>query len=246
MKKLVLYYFICFTLLSCASQNPANFPINPYDIVKVGIIPSKNKVELKRAVSEESIQMDDDYTDEIAENSNSTIDLFFKSKVIETSHLSALNSEDAKLVDTELENYFNKLTNSGKKNPNNFDAEGDLAIVKAIRVSDEFANILKKNNLRFAITSYTFGFTRTKKSERNRKIANVGRIALGVGMAVLTGYGLYGKDIPYHSTTYFFLVDAERQKLTMYNIEDSNIDPTDKNALSNQIFSGLGDYWYKK
>jgi hypothetical protein len=246
MKKLVLYYFICSTLLSCASQNPANFPINPYDIVKVGIIPSKNKVELKRAVSEASIQMDDDYTDEIAENSNSTIDLFFKSKVIETSHLSALNYEDAKLVDTELENYFNKLTNSGKKNPNNFDAEGDLAIVKAIRVSDEFANILKKNNLRFAITSYTFGFTRTKKSERNRKIANVGRIALGVGMAVLTGYGLYGKDIPYHSTTYFFLVDAERQKLTMYNIEDSNIDPTDKNALSNQIFSGLGDYWYKK
>jgi len=163
MKKLLLYYFICFTLLSCASQNPANFPINPYDIVKVGIIPSKNKVEFKRAVIEASIQMDDDYTDEIAENSNSTIDLFFKSKGIETSHLSTLNSEYAKLVDTELENYLNKLTNNGKKNPNNFDAEGDLAIVKAIGISDEFANILKKNNLRFAFTSYTFGFTRTKK-----------------------------------------------------------------------------------
>jgi hypothetical protein len=246
MKKLVFYCLICFTIFSCATQNPANFPINPYDILKVGIVPSKNKVELKRSVSEANLQMDDDFTDEIAENSNSTIDLFFRSKHIETAHLSTLSSDELKLVDTEMEDYFNKLTNNGTKNPNNFDAEGDLAIVKSIKVSDEFAKILKKNNLRFAITSYTFGFTRTKKSERNRKIANVGRIALGVGMAVLTGYGLYGKDIPYHSTTYFFLVDADRQKLTMYNIEDGNIDPTDKNALSNQIFAGLGDYWYKK
>jgi hypothetical protein len=228
MKKLVFYCLICFTIFSCATQNPANFPINPYDILKVGIVPSKNKVELKRSVSEANLQMDDDFTD------------------IETAHLSTLSSDELKLVDTEMEDYFNKLTNNGTKNPNNFDAEGDLAIVKSIKVSDEFAKILKKNNLRFAITSYTFGFTRTKKSERNRKIANVGRIALGVGMAVLTGYGLYGKDIPYHSTTYFFLVDADRQKLTMYNIEDGNIDPTDKNALSNQIFAGLGDYWYKK
>jgi len=202
MKKLVFYCLICFTIFSCATQNPANFPINPYDILKVGIVPSKNKVELKRSVSEANLQMDDDFTDEIAENSNSTIDLFFRSKHIETAHLSTLSSDELKLVDTEMEDYFNKLTNNGTKNPNNFDAEGDLAIVKSIKVSDE--------------------------------------------MAVLTGYGLYGKDIPYHSTTYFFLVDADRQKLTMYNIEDGNIDPTDKNALSNQIFAGLGDYWYKK
>jgi hypothetical protein len=246
MKKLVLFCFVCFTLCSCASTKPANFPINPYDNKKVGIIPSNNKIEMKRAVSEANVEMNDDFSDEISENSDSTIDLFLRSKSIETYNLSELSSEDAKLVNDEMESYFNKLTDNGKKNPNNFDAEGDLAIVKGIRVSDEFASILRKNNLRFAITTYTFGFTRTKKSERNRKIANVGRVALGVGMAVLTGYGLYGRDIPYHSTTYFFLVDAERQKLAMYNIEDGNIDPTDKNSLSSQIFSGLGDYWYKK
>lgn len=247
MRKLIFYLFICFTLCNCVAEKPANFPINPYDIKKVGIIPSNNKVLIKKAVSEQNSQMEDeDYTDEIRENANSTIKLFMKSKGIETQDLSTLDSVETKLIDDEMGDYFNKLTNNGKKNPQNFNAEEDLAIVKSIRMSDVFANILKKNNLRFALTSYTFGFARTQKSERNRKIANAGRIVLAVGMAVLTGYGLYGKEIPYHTTTYFFLVDAERQKLTMYNIEDTDTDPTNKNALGNQIFSGLGDYWYKQ
>jgi hypothetical protein len=126
-----------------------------------------------------------------------------------------------------------------------FNHQANREAFSNIRVSDDVVNLIKANNHRFALATVTLGFTRSKKNERNRQLANGGKALLGVGLAVLTGGFVFVRGIPYKSVTYFFLIDAEHKNIAMYTKETEEIDPTNSSSINWQINWGLEDYWIR-
>jgi hypothetical protein len=160
-----------------------------------------------------------------------------------------LSENETTVIEKEIGNYLTKMenTNNGrfKKITENFNFPKSQNDFKNIRVSDEVANILKRKNLKFALAVVTIGFTRTKKNEDNRKLANAGKLILTTAAMLTTGILLLHQGIPYQSTSYFFVIDAERQNLSMYNKKIAEIDPSNKYSIQGQINWGLEDYWVR-
>lgn len=248
--KICVFYLllIAFFITSCASQKPIISLTNPYEIKKVGILSPQNYIQVLAAKSEEPVD-DENYTVEVNLNAKQSVGSFLSTRNIQFENVSA-NLKEEQIIQKEIESYFNKMDGADRqnamRNPQKFNYQANRDIFSSIKVSEEFANILKENNLRFALSTITVGFTRTKKNEINRQWGNVGKIALGATVAVLTGAGVFFRGIPYRSVTYFFLVDAERKSLTMYSKKMEEIDPTINSSLQWQINMGLGEYWVER
>jgi hypothetical protein len=235
--RVLLCLFFPFFIISCASQKPITSLSNPYEIKKVGIISPQNYIQVLSSKSDERVD-DEDYSEAVNLNAIQSISSFLGTRNIQYENVSA-NREEEKIIQKEIESFFNKMDGADKQNamrdPRRFNYQ-----------AEEFAKILKENNLRYALSTITVGFTRTKKNEINRQWGNAGKIVLGATMLALTGIGVFYRGIPYRSITYFFIVDAERKSLTMYSKKMEEIDPTVNSSLQWQINWGLGEYWIEK
>ncbi len=245
MKHIILYSFILFYLCSCATQKPITSTVNPANIKNVMIVPPINSIKVFYAQSDE-IAEGEDYFGEVQNSSIKAIKLFFDTHKIEYDELSA-NKDEENILSQEIAEYYAKMDGPDRKNAMigdvkyNYKANRDACA--KIRISDNVANLIKANNQRFALATITIGFTRSKKNERNRQLANAGKVILGVGLAVLTGNFLFMRGIPYKSITYIFLIDAEQKNIAMYSKKTAEIDPINIGMLQQQIFNGLEEYW---
>jgi hypothetical protein len=246
--RVLLCLFFPFFIISCASQKPITSLSNPYEIKKVGIISPQNYIQVLSSKSDERVD-DEDYSEAVNLNAIQSISSFLGTRNIQYENVIA-NREEEKVIQKEIESYFNKMDGVDRQNamrdPRRFNYQANRDIFTSIKVSDKFAKILKENNLRYALSTITVGFTRTKKNEINRQWGNAGKIVLGATMLALTGVGVFYRGIPYRSITYFFIVDAERKSLTMYSKKMEEIDPTVNSSLQWQINWGLGEYWIEK
>lgn len=245
MKKIILYFFACFCLFSCASQKPITSIVHPLQIKRVGILPSYNYVKVLAARSDDEVR-DEDYTEEIGINSEEAVAKFFDEQKIEHENVS-FNQEEGIIIQKEIADYYTKLdadlSGNSMRDPKKFNYQMNREVFGNIKVSDRVIRILQDNNLRFALATVTIGFTRTRKNEVNRKWANAGKLILGAAVAGLTGVGVFFRGIPYRSATYFFLIDAEKKNLSLYTKKMAEIDPTNKSSLQGQLTFGLEDYW---
>ena len=245
MKRILLYIAALYFFCSCATQRPITSAVNPSNIKNVMIVPPINSVRVFYAQSDE-IAEGEDYFEEVQNSSSKAIKLFFDTHKIEYDDLSA-NREEESVLAKEIAEYYTKMDGPDRKNAMigdvNFNYQANRDACTNIRISDNVANLIKANNQRFALATITLGFTRSKKNERNRQLANAGKVALGVGLAVLTGSFLFIRGIPYKSVTYFFLIDAEQKNIAMYSKKTAEIDPTNIGMLQQQIFNGLEEYW---
>jgi hypothetical protein len=245
MRKLIVYCIALICLSSCASQKPITSSIHPFQIKKVGILPSYNYVKVLAARSEEEVK-DEDYTAEIGINSEEAITKFFDDQKIEHENVS-FNPEEGIIIQKEIADYYTKLdadlSQNSMRDPKKFNYQANRDVFGKIRVSDRVVKILQENNLRFALATVTIGFTRTHKNEVNRKWGNAGKLVLGAAVAGLTGFGVFFRGIPYRSVTYFFLIDAEKKNLSLYTKKMAEIDPLNKSSLQGQLTFGLEDYW---
>ena len=214
MRKLIVYSIASIWLLSCASQKPITSSLHPLQIKKVGILPSYNYIKVLAARSEEEVK-DEDYTAEIGINTEEAITKFFDEQKIDHENVS-FNQQESIIIQKEIADYYTRLdadlSQNSMREPKNFNFQANRDVFNNIKVSDRVVKILQENNLRFALATVTIGFTRTHKNEVNRKWGNAGKLVLGAAMAGLTGFGVFFRGIPYRSTTYFFLIDAEKKE----------------------------------
>jgi hypothetical protein len=247
MKKFLLYCFAFFSLCSCATQKPITSQVNPAEIKNVLIIPPINSVKVLHAQNDEVIE-DENYFDQVQNSCSDAIKKFFDNHKINYDELSA-NREEESFLSKEISEYYLKMDGPDRRNAMigdvKFNHQANREAFTNIKVSDEVANLIKANNHRYALVAITLGFTRSKRNERNRQLANGGKALLSVGMAVLTGGFVFIRGIPYKSVTYLFLIDAEKKNMAMYTKESQEIDPTNSSSINWQINWGLEDYWVR-
>ena len=246
MKKSVFYCYILLTLCSCATNKPITSTLNPAEIRKVGILQPIVSLKIYAANSEQEIQSEEP-SYEIRENVDEAIKSTFIEYKVNFESIS-LNPIESGIINKEVESFFNKMEDAGsarfKKFSENFNYPKSREAFAAIKVSQEVVEILNKHNMKFALATLTVGFTRSKKNENNRVLANAGKLLLTAALFT-TGIFAYHQGIPYRSNTYFFLIDAERKNLSMYNKKVAEIDPTNESSMKGQINWGLEDYWVR-
>jgi hypothetical protein len=248
MKKLLLFSIIYSLLVSCASPRPITSKLNPNDVKSLSVFPHLSAVKIFNAKNEaitDPLEISNRCL-EINENADGVISSFLDKKKIQHNKLEMSQDDEEIFVqeivayitlmkEKDLDSFLNKTKNYNSKNTRTAFAE--------IIVSDKVIEIIKKNNQRFALTTVTLGFTRTKKNEFNRKFANVGKAALAIGAVILTDGGLYVRSIPNLSNTYLILIDAQEKKLAMYIKKTEEFNPFEKEFLSEQVTFGLENYW---
>ena len=209
------------------------------------VIPPINSIKVLYAQSDEVVE-DENYFEQVQNSSDKAIKFFFDTNKIQYDDLSA-NREEIAIFAKEIAEYYQKMDGPDRRNAMigdvNFNYQGNRDACANIKISETVADLIKANNQRFALATITVGFTRSKKNERNRQLANAGKVALGVGLAVLTGNFLFMRGIPYKSITYIFLIDAEQKNIAMYSKKTAEIDPTNVGMLQQQIYNGLEEYW---
>jgi hypothetical protein len=247
MKKAIFYSLISLILSSCTSNKPITSSLNPSEIKKVGILKPSGIVKILATNSSKEIPPED-VSLEMQLNVDEAIKSTFLSYKVNFEDAN-LSENETTIIEKEIGSYLTKMenTNSGrfKKITENFNFPKSQNAFKNIKVSQEVTNILKQKNLRFALSVVTIGFTRTKRNDDNRKLANAGKLILTTAAFLTTGIFLLHQGIPYQSTSYFFVIDAERQNLTMYNKKIAEIDPSNKYSIQGQINWGLEDYWVR-
>lgn len=111
MKKLILYCYTCVILDGCASTNP-NIT-KPFDIKEIAIIKPINSIRVISAKNETS-SVGGTYSAKTAGYSENAQINFFNRVGIKHQTLT-LNQTDNDLINNEIAQYFNKLTDGGRK-----------------------------------------------------------------------------------------------------------------------------------
>jgi hypothetical protein len=240
--KIFNLFFCVYFLTSCSKQiNPPTNIFNPFEIKKIGIIQPFVNVEVLGAKNEEK-SLVNDYTAEITENSTKAIESFLIGNGLNAERVALISISESEILKKEIEHFFKILSNDGKIFPIDRANDDVQKIVRELKVSNEFIQILKKRNLPYAISTLTFGFTRTLRGQRNRNIAIVANTLFSLPSFFFT-FKYIKNSNKFYSTTYFLLVDIEGQKIVMYNAKEKQIDPTLEVPLRSQIFEGLYEYW---
>jgi hypothetical protein len=246
MKKSLLFSIIYSLLVSCSSSFPITSSLNPREVKSIALIPSLSNIMVLGTRNEEEIRGLES-NDEVRANSDEAVASFFKTIEIPVEKLN-LNDEDRSIIYREVASFCHKLDGKDKSNKDrdsaNFNYQLNRDIFSRIQISEEIVDILTENKTRFAIVTVTVGYTRTQKGERNKILQNSGNALIGVGAYGLTGIGVFSMGKIYNTTTYFFLIDAEKQNLSMYSRKYQDNDPLKKDLLQKQIDSGLRDYWF--
>ena len=137
------------------------------------------------------------------------------------------------------------MSNNGKVFPINRANDIVQQITREITDSNEFSQILKKYNFPYAISTLTFGFTRTERSKQSRTIALIANRLFSIPLVFFT-FKYIKNSYKYDSTTYFLLIDAGKQKIAMYNAKEKEIDLILEIPLRSQILEGLYEYWTRE
>jgi hypothetical protein len=240
-----LYILICLFSISCATHKPITNKLHPNQVKKVGIISPFNSIKVLSTKKEEPVD-GSDFTNNISNNAEEAMIQFFNKYNIESEKVS-MNREEEIILQNEIIGYYTKFDGVDDRDilrgVYNFNNKKNRDIFDTLKVSEKVVKILNENQVRFAVSTLTLGFTRTKKSEDNRQTANVGKAVLAAGMFALTGGLIFARGIPYKAITYFFVIDAESKSLTLYSRNEAEIDPTDKTSLQTHISKGLEEYW---
>jgi hypothetical protein len=228
-------------------RQPFTSTANPAYIRKVAMIPSFNSIKTLYAKSDE--ERDINHFEEVKDYSDRAVKHFLDMYKVKYDTLS-MNKEEEDIILTEIAKYMVELDLADPKRKifrgPDFNTSITRKLFNNIKMSDRVAKIMTDNNSRFAMTTITYGFTRSDANEKNRKVANVGKFIAAAGFAALTGgIGLYFRGVKYSSTTYIILLDAEKKQIAMYNKKIAEIDPTDKASIQEQIIVGMEEYWYK-
>lgn len=128
--------------------------------------------------------------------------------------------------------------------------------LERMRVYDNIANIIKSQNLRYALCLVNNGFTRTQKEELKRQIqsqknnmrqavwGSFGAIGGLIGALASQSNAGYQTEFPNGVTTYAFIFDAETKKIVNFFIITTDSNPDDSNLMqTKQIIPLFSDYW---
>jgi hypothetical protein len=249
MKRLFYSFVILILVTGCSNsmRQPFTSTANPAYIRKVSMIPSFNSIKVLYANRDEV--RDINPYEEVKDYSDRAVKHFLDMYKVNYDDLS-MNREEEEIVLSEIAKYMVELD---LRDPErkifrgpDFNTSITRKLFTNIKMSDRVAKIITDNNSRFAMTTITYGFTRSEANETNRKVGNVAKYIAGAGFAALTGgFGLFFRGVKYQSTTYIILLDAEKKEIAMYNKKVGEIDPVDKASLQEQIIVGMEEYWYK-
>lgn len=247
MKKTIFHFFISLFLFGCATNKPITSSLNPSEMRKVGILKPSGILKVLASNNTKEI-LPEDVSLEMQSNVDEAIKSTFLSYKVNFEDAN-LSDNETIIIEKEIGSYLTIMENTSigrfKKITENFNFPKSQSTFKNIKVSEEVLNILKQKNLKYALAVVTIGFTRTKRNEDNRKLANAGKLLLTTAALLTTGIFLLHQGIPYQSTSYFFVIDSERQNLSMYNKKIAEIDPSNKYSIQGQINWGLEDYWVR-
>ncbi|PWK20219.1 hypothetical protein LV89_03759 [Arcicella aurantiaca] len=252
------YVYVLITYLFsniCLGQN-ANKIVNvkAKEINTIGILPIISSINILKVddekVSQELINETNSITNNITEQS---LDSLFRLINLPSKKIQ-LDSTSMNIFLKDIQYYFTFIKS---QNPyNSYGKPKMKEFLERMRVYDFMANVIKSNNLRYALCIVNNGFTRTQKDEIKRQAQvqkNNQRQAFWVGFGAIGG--LIGAlssqaDSGYQTyfatgtTSYAFLFDAETKKIVNYFINTTESDPINLMMIQNkQIIPLFNDFW---
>jgi hypothetical protein len=237
-----LSFLIIFNCCSSTSSKLISTVQSPKDkslllitpIVSIEIL--KNKCEVENKAEIESLNQ------EIGANVYQITDSFFMRKRLKLDKYQYNEIDDMMPINEILE-YLKKLTTSKRGYSASYSKYTLKKMLNSIKISEDLCNYIKEKDNRFALSIITTGFSRTLSNNKSRKVDNVAK-------TLIFGAGAYGPTSGFWHVnsenlvqTYFFLIDAEKQQLVMFQKKEGLFDPKSKNELQGLINVGLSEYW---
>ena len=249
MKKPLFYLLIFLQSISCTMYRPFESQVKSSEIKSIGLLPSIGVIQLISTKKDDELKTENtllNFSQRLSDSTSLNVEEVLNFVNIPFKRIKPDLGEN-KALEKELERYLKIMSSFSFRNsdgvPEILKTKKSQLAFENIIISDSVINLIKKDSQRFALAVLVNGNTRTRSSDNNRKLKNTASQVLGLGMAAFAGFGFYTKEMPYNSTTYVFVLDAQTKKIAMFRAKNEIIDPMDNHLIKQQLYSAFEDYW---